>query len=64
MLDDEDNLAWWFRSDHHYINISHFRHKDQSHGKVAAEDVGEGDKGKGSIFLISDDHGDWRSDDA
>ena len=44
--------------------MSHFRDEDQSHGKVTAEDVGEGDKSEGSILLISDDHGDWGRDDA
>ena len=42
----------------------HFRDKHQSHGKVAAEHVGEGHKSEGGIFLISDDHGDGGGDDA
>ena len=44
--------------------MSYFRNEDQSHGKVTAEDVGEGDKSKGGILLVSYHHGDWGGDDA
>ena len=46
------------------MTISHLRNEDQSHGEITAEDVGESDKSKGRVFLISDDHSDGRSDDA
>lgn len=42
----------------------HLGNKHQSHGKVAAEYVGEGHESEGSIFLIGDDHGNGGGDDA
>ena len=46
------------------MTISHLRNENQSHGEITAEEVGESDKSKGGVFLISDDHGDGGGDDA
>ena len=66
MLDDENNLEIVCLNQMTTIikYISHFRDKHERHRKVAAEDVGEGNKSKGGIFLVSDNHGDWSRDDA
>ena len=39
-------------------------YKDQCHGEIAAEDVGEGHEGEGRVRLVGDHHGDRGRDDA
>ena len=38
--------------------------KDEGHGEVAAEDVGEADKGEAGVGLVGDDEGDGGGDEA
>ena len=64
MLDDENNLKILFLTISFYIIFLYLWHKDEGHGEIATEHIGQSHESKGCVLLISDDHGDRSGDDA
>ena len=64
VLDDKNNLKILFLTIGFYRNYLDLWHKDEGHGEIATEHIGQSHESKGCVLLISDDHGDRSGDDA